>query len=94
MAVKFAKQIEENDNVATCVADIDKGEAVTVRFAGKNTEYIALNDIPFGHKIALKDIAKGEYIYKYGTPIGIAGQPIHTGEWVHTHNCVDFYEVK
>lgn len=40
----------------------------------------------FGHKIALHDIKKGEFIIKYGFPIGIAINDIKKGEWVHTHN--------
>ncbi|MDD6995416.1 MAG: altronate dehydratase family protein [Candidatus Borkfalkiaceae bacterium] len=42
--------------------------------------------IPAGHKFALKDIAAGEYIIKYGEIIGKATQNIKKGEWVHTHN--------
>lgn len=39
-----------------------------------------------GHKYALRDIAEGENIIKYGCPIGHATQPIKKGEHVHTHN--------
>ena len=39
-----------------------------------------------GHKIALKDIHKGEAIIKYGCPIGTATQEIPAGAHVHTHN--------
>ena len=39
-----------------------------------------------GHKIALKDIHKGEAIIKYGCPIGTATQEIPAGTHVHTHN--------
>lgn len=46
------------------------------------------NSIPRGHKIALNDIAEGQYIYKYGFPIGIATKNIAKGEWVHSHNLV------
>lgn len=42
--------------------------------------------IPAGHKYALKDIGKGEYIVKYGSVMGRATQDIQAGEWVHTHN--------
>ncbi|NLZ68159.1 MAG: altronate dehydratase [Spirochaetales bacterium] len=44
------------------------------------------NDIPAGHKIALKDIKCGEKIIKYGYPIGRATKDIKKGEWVHTNN--------
>ena len=39
-----------------------------------------------GHKYALRDIRKGEYIIKYGNPIGHATEDIKAGEHVHTHN--------
>ena len=44
------------------------------------------NDIPAGHKFALCDINKGEFVVKYGQPIGRATCDIKKGEWVHTHN--------
>lgn len=42
--------------------------------------------IPRGHKISLRDIKKGEYIVKYGSPIGIATEDIPEGSHVHIHN--------
>ena len=39
-----------------------------------------------GHKYALRDIAQGENIIKYGNPIGHATCDIKAGEHVHTHN--------
>ena len=46
----------------------------------------ALEDIPAGHKIALRDIAENENIIKYGFPIGHAVKPIPMGSHVHIHN--------
>ena len=46
----------------------------------------ACGDIPAGHKYALKDIKKGEFVIKYGQVIGRASVDIKEGEWVHTHN--------
>lgn len=43
-------------------------------------------NIENGHKYAVKDIAKGESIIKYGFPIGIAKEDIKTEEHVHIHN--------
>ena len=45
-----------------------------------------MENIPAGHKYALRDIAQGEYVVKYGEIIGRATQEIKSGEWVHTHN--------
>ena len=43
-------------------------------------------DLSNGHKYALRDIAKGEEIVKYGYPIGVATADIAKGEHVHSHN--------
>lgn len=90
---KFAKQIVEKDNVATCVADINAGDEVYVKIDGQERAYKANADIPFGHKIAVKAIKTGDFLYKYGEAIGKATQDIAIGDWVHTHNVVDHYEV-
>ena len=42
--------------------------------------------MPYGHKIALRDIAPGEHIMKYGECIGAASHPISKGDYVHVHN--------
>ncbi len=71
-------KINPQDNVAVALHPIEKGtefETVT-----------CLEDIPQGHKVALKDIAKGEMVMKYGLPIGHATEDIAAGHWVHTHN--------
>jgi len=44
------------------------------------------NGIPAGHKVALCDIKKGDFIIKYGQVIGRATENIKKGEWVHSHN--------
>lgn len=46
----------------------------------------ALDDIPIGHKVALKDIANGDTIVKYGHDIGKAVADIKQGGHVHVHN--------
>jgi len=45
-----------------------------------------VDDIPRGHKFALRDIAAGEKVFKYGAPIGVATQAVRRGAHVHTHN--------
>ncbi len=47
---------------------------------------VALCGEKVGHKFALKDIAAGESVIKYGMPIGMAKTDILAGEHVHTHN--------
>lgn len=46
----------------------------------------AEDDIPIGHKVALKDIRSGDTIWKYGQDIGKAVADIGRGRHVHTHN--------
>lgn len=73
-------RIHPQDNVAVALATVKAGEVV----AGGVT---AREDIPAGHKAALRRIPKGEAVIKYGFPIGLASRDIELGEWVHTH-CV------
>ena len=46
----------------------------------------ALQDIPIGHKVALRDMNPGDTIYKYGVDIGKVVAPIKAGEHAHVHN--------
>lgn len=70
------------DSVAVAVEPLKAWETVTV----ENIEIILLNDIPAGHKFALKDIPENEDIIKYAYPIGRARCDIKKGEHIHTHN--------
>ncbi len=46
----------------------------------------ALQDIPIGHKFALREIADGSTVLKYGHDIGRSIAAIKTGAHVHIHN--------
>lgn len=74
--------INEADNVAIAVHELKKGETI-VETAEKLE---LLDDIPMGHKIAIRDIKAGENILRYGNPISHATRDIARGEWVHVHN--------
>src|SRR5579875_3552196 len=50
------------------------------------TVVILCNDVPRGHKVALRDIAQGNPVRRYGQVIGFAGTGIAAGEHVHVHN--------
>ena len=79
-----AFQINANDNVASLLDDAVTG---TVEILGAQPQSIPLLEkIDRGHKIALRDIASGEAIMKFGVRIGHATQPIKRGAWVHLHN--------
>ena len=46
----------------------------------------ALQDIPIGHKVALRDMAPGDTVLKYGIDMGKVVAPIKAGEHAHVHN--------
>ena len=79
--------IDLSDNVATATSDLAKGEVVEISSKSDDRGWVELSQhIPFGHKLALRNIAEGEYVLKYGEPIGRATSDIQCGEHVHTHN--------
>jgi altronate dehydratase small subunit len=85
--MKKAFVIEANDNVATVVVEpISEGESVTTYGRVKDVNVTANQDIPYGHKIAIRDIPKGETIWKYNLSIGNATEDIKAGDHVHVHN--------
>ena len=75
-------KINERDNVEIAIQVLKAGEEVGIDGA----PCTVLEEIPRGHKIALKDLEKGERIIKYGNPIGYATTAIRKGQWVHSHN--------
>lgn len=75
-------QIQAQDNVAVALQNLSVG--TVIHLADK--EIILKQDIPRGHKFAVKDIAAQENIIKYGYPIGHATCDIASGDYVHTHN--------
>lgn len=71
------------DNTGVVLKPIQKGETLTSK---TGMVLVALDDIPENNKVATADIDSGEAVRKYGEVIGIAGEDIKTGSWVHTHN--------
>ncbi len=78
--------IDPKDNVVTCVREAAKGETVAYRDGDEVKTIVAKEDIPYCHKIALVDFAKGDEIYKYGELIGTADVDIPAGHWVYHEN--------
>jgi altronate dehydratase len=77
---RIALTVHPDDNVATLLdARVDE----------RSTQQglVLKAGIPFGHKVALRSIAEGEAVVKYGVPIGTATAPIAAGDHVHVHNC-------
>jgi altronate dehydratase small subunit len=74
------------DNVATALEDAEIGDQITAKLEQEVKTVEAKERIPFGFKVALTDIAKGEPVLKYGETIGKASTPIKKGHLVHVHN--------
>jgi len=71
-------QIHPSDTVAVALHPVAKGK----EFMGIR----ALEEIPQGHKMALKAMEQDAQIVKYGFSIGHATALIQPGQWVHSHN--------
>lgn len=75
-------KIHEADNVAVAIVQIEQG---TVLCADSET-VTAVDRVPAGHKIALKELAENAPVIKYGCVIGYTTRRVARGEWIHTHN--------
>ena len=79
---QLAIQLNANDNVAIAKQTIAPDTTLTM----PSHSLVIREKIPAGHKLALRAIAPGEHVFRYGYSIGIASRAIVPGEWVHTHN--------
>lgn len=80
--------IHPDDNVGVAVRPLAPGEEVEV-----GDRLLKVQDpIPVGHKLALQFLPAGEYVRKYGSPIGRARVDIAPGSHVHDHNLEDISE--
>ncbi len=88
MAIDFLVH-EAGDGVGVvAVEGIKAGQDLTgwIMQEDQTVTIKVLNDIPIGHKIALKDFAVGDTVFKYGTDIGKVVASIKKGEHLHVHN--------
>lgn len=79
---------EAADSVGVATVDIKVGEAAKGLYMDSQNpaEVVALNDIPLGHKLAMKDHQIDESVIKYGADIGRVVAVIKKGGHVHTQN--------
>ena len=80
---------EEADGVGVVVIEgLKSGTECTgwIMQENKTITFKVLNDIPIGHKVALKDFAAGDTVIKYNTDIGKITAPVKKGGHVHVHN--------
>jgi len=88
MSIQFLVH-EDGDSVGVVVVEgIKAGQDLTgwVMAEDRTVTFKVLSDIPIGHKLALKDLAVGDTVMKYGTDIGKVVAPIKKGEHLHVHN--------
>ena len=75
-------KINPADNVVVAIKAQHKGAQIEV----DGQCITLLEDVPAGHKIAIRDLAKGENVIKYGFPIGHATEDKKAGSWMNEHN--------
>lgn len=80
--------LNEKDNVATALADLEAGSSIELDVGDKLLTVKLMVRIPFGHKFSLTRIEPGAPVIKYGEVIGTATTAINTGGYVHVHNVV------
>lgn len=82
-----ALKLNPRDNVASALAPLAKGDTAKVGYHDEPPVGVAvLDEVPYGFKLAVADIAKGQPVVKYGMVMGIASTDIKAGQMVHVHN--------
>jgi (2R)-sulfolactate sulfo-lyase subunit alpha len=80
---------DTKDTVAVVVVEgVKAGMSMTgwIMDEDRMIDVKAQQDIPIGHKVALKDMAVGDTVWKYGIDMGKVVAPIQTGQHAHVHN--------
>ena len=86
-AVTLVIQLDARDNVGVLARSVPDGGAVQVG----DQVFVLPEALGLGHKLALRPIAAGTKILKYGASIGSATSAIRVGEHVHLHNIQSDY---
>jgi len=80
---------DDGDSVGVVVVEgVKAGDDMTGWIMDQDREitFEAASDIPIGHKLAIKALAEGDTVIKYGVDIGRAVADIAVGEHTHVHN--------
>ena len=80
---------EEGDGVGVVVVEgVKSGQPLSgwIMEDDKDIQVTAKNDIPIGHKLAIRPLGKDATVIKYGVDIGRVVAPIQVGEHAHVHN--------
>ncbi len=79
----------KDDNVGVVVVEgLQAGTELFCLITSDDSTFTltVLDDVPIGHKIALRDLRDGDTTVKYGQDIGRIVAPVAKGHHVHTHN--------
>ena len=80
---------DEGDSVGVVVVEgVKAGQKINGWIMDQDKDLVvdAKSDIPIGHKLAIKPLASGDTVIKYGVDIGKAIAPIAVGEHTHVQN--------
>lgn len=80
---------DPKDNVAVVVVEgVASGTVMTgwIMDDDRQISVTARQDIPIGHKVALKDLTPGDTVWKYGVDMGKVVAPLKAGDHAHVHN--------
>ena len=80
---------DEDDSVGVVVVEgVKAGQRINGWIMDQDKDIVvdARSDIPIGHKLAIRALAKDATVVKYGVDIGRVIAPIQVGEHAHVHN--------
>ncbi len=78
--------LDPADDVATALRALSAGQWVRVQGPAGTLSVQVRENIALCHKLALRPMAAGQPVRKYGEVIGVASQAVAAGEHVHIHN--------
>lgn len=76
-------RMQADDNVAIVANDGGLPAGTVLPEGVPGAGLVLLDKVPQGHKVALRDLAEGDVVLRYGVPIGYALKPVPAGSWVH-----------
>lgn len=80
---------DQSDNVGVVVVEnLQAGAEMLCVITENNTDFtlVVEQDVPIGHKVALRDLAPDDTVIKYGEDIGRITAAVSKGGHVHVHN--------
>jgi (2R)-sulfolactate sulfo-lyase subunit alpha len=88
MATQFIVHDKADTVGVIVVEDVKAGQDLTgwVMETDETISLKAVDPVPLGHKIALKEIKSGDTVLKYGHDVGRAVADIGKGRHVHVNN--------